>query len=111
MNTEVGGMSDAYSVIVNDCDKFTSVLPNVMWRPTNLSSLASASIGAQSIKPSSFGCAIVFSMITTYEILTFEQHFAVKSPDLFIFCFSDMSLQPVCSLATSKVCGVVSVTY
>ena len=61
-------MPDAYSIIVNDCDKFTSLSPSVIWRPTNLTSLASASIGASAVKPSSFFGAIVFAMITTYEL-------------------------------------------
>jgi ABC-type uncharacterized transport system fused permease/ATPase subunit len=70
MNIETNGMSDAYSIIVNDCEKFTSLLSSVIWRPTNLTSLASASLGASSTKPSSFFGAIVFAMITTYAVAT-----------------------------------------
>ena len=89
MNTEVGGMSDAYSVIVNDCDKFTSLMPSVVWRPTNLTSLASASIGASSVKPASFLCAIVFAMVTTYVFLKVVSYFTplvyFEIPDIFVY--------------------------
>jgi hypothetical protein len=67
MNTDVDGMPDAYSIIVNDCEKFTSLSPSVVWRPTNLTSLASASIGASAIKPSAFFCAIVYASVTTCD--------------------------------------------
>lgn len=67
MNIGSNEMSDAYSIIVSDCEKFTSLLSNVIWRPTNLTSLASASLGASAVKPSSFLCAFVFSSVSVYD--------------------------------------------
>ena len=63
-------MPDAYSAIVSDADKFSSLLPNVIWRPTNLTSLATASIGASSTKPSAFLSAIMYALVTTYCVGT-----------------------------------------
>ena len=63
-------MGDAYSAIVNDSEKFTSLLPNVIWRPTNLTSLATASLGASSVKPSALVGAVVFAIVTTYCVGT-----------------------------------------
>lgn len=62
-------MADAYSVIAIDCEKFTSLLSSVIWRPTNLTSLASASLGASSTKPSSFFAAVIYATISTYVLV------------------------------------------
>ena len=70
LNTSSDGMGDAYSAIVNDCDKFTSLLPNVLWRPTNLTSLATASLGATATKPTAFVGAVVWAIVTTYCVGT-----------------------------------------
>jgi ABC-type uncharacterized transport system fused permease/ATPase subunit len=78
-NTLVGSMTDAYSVIVNDSEKFTSLLSSVIWRPTNLTSLASASLGASSTKPSSFFAAVIYATISTYVlVLLIDMHYKYR---------------------------------
>ena len=93
MNIGSNEMSDAYSIIVNDCEKFTSLLSNVIWRPTNLTSLASASLGASAAKPSSFLCAFVFSSVTVYDFLQFLPWF---SSNTYMLCFRMICQQVRC---------------
>jgi ABC-type uncharacterized transport system fused permease/ATPase subunit len=64
------GMADAHSVIASDAEKFTSLLPNVLWRPSNLSSLGNANLGVGSIKQSAFLGAIVSVVVSTYLVGT-----------------------------------------
>ena len=64
------GMADAHSVIASDAEKFTSLLPNVLWRPSNLSSLGNANLGISSVKQSAFLGAIVAVIVSTYFVGT-----------------------------------------
>lgn len=62
------GMADSHSVIANDTDKFSSLLSNVTWRPTNLSSLGNANLGLTSVKQDAFVGTIVVAVVYTYLV-------------------------------------------
>jgi hypothetical protein len=59
-------MSDAHSIITSDADKFSSLLSTVLWRPTNLTTLAAANISGDAIKHTAFLESLVFLMCNTY---------------------------------------------
>jgi hypothetical protein len=68
LNTASNGLADAHSIITSDADQFTSMLPSVMWRPTNLTSLANANLTADSQKPPAFLGSWVNILMSTYFI-------------------------------------------
>lgn len=68
MNLSSDGMDDAQSVISSDSEHFSSMLPNIIWRPTNLTALASANLTTDSIKQTSFIGTLVAVAVTTYLV-------------------------------------------
>ncbi len=70
LNTGCDGMPDAHSVITSDAAKFTSLLPDIMYRPTNLTSLANANLTTDSLKPPAFIYSLLSVFTTTYFIGT-----------------------------------------
>ena len=67
---ESNGMSDAHSIISSDAEKFTSLLPGIFWRPTNLTSLANATLTTDSFKPPAFMGTLVYIIVTSYLVGT-----------------------------------------
>jgi len=62
------GMADAHSIISSDAEKFTSLLPCIFWRPTNLTSLGNATLTTDSNKPPAFIGTIVIIIVTSYLV-------------------------------------------
>ena len=67
---ESNGMADAHSIISSDAEKFASLLPGICWRPTNLTSLANATLTSDSYKPPAFMGTLVYIIITSYLVGT-----------------------------------------
>jgi ABC-type uncharacterized transport system fused permease/ATPase subunit len=59
-------VSGAQSIIFSDSERLSSMLPTIMWRPTNLTSLASANLTTDSIKQTSFVGSLVIVIVTSY---------------------------------------------
>ncbi len=68
LNLSSDGMDDAHSVISCDSERFSSMLPNIIWRPTNLTALGSANLTTDSIKQTSFMGTLVTVVVTTYLV-------------------------------------------
>jgi ABC-type uncharacterized transport system fused permease/ATPase subunit len=68
LNTTSKGMADAHSVITSDAEKFTSMLPSVMWHPTNLTSMANSNLTTDSQKPPAFLGSWISILMSTYFI-------------------------------------------
>ena len=64
------GMADAHSVISSDAERFTTLLSSIWWRPTNLTSLASANLSTDNLKSTAFLGTIIHILVTSYLLGT-----------------------------------------